>query len=394
VTTITAEQLDQLSFVGDPPVDAVVEEHARNQPGDPKDLVGSIAQHLRLPSEQRSPVIDAYLAEQPPLPTWADPNLLASGADFFTLEGFGIGAALFCASLPEAYAGARGARVLTLTAQMVTDPVRRVYETAQMIFDAMAADGLTVGTGAGYQDIRRVRLMHAAVRYLIVNGVEHTDDAETARGQGGTPPRVWYAPSGTPLNQEDLLGTLLTFTTVVFDALDRQGIGYEPADADAYLHRWCVVGELLGIQPGLLPLDLDEARALQTLIEERQQRPNLDAPLLGQHLVGALRDSVRIPGLRGLPATLIRWFCGDPIAKINGIHGSGWTALLFDPLQRLMQLFRGVQRHNKLVRVLIRHLTAAILRHFVDQGRGDRPPFTIPQELDEQVHHTERRWKL
>lgn len=394
MTTITAEQLDQLSFVGDPPADAVVEEHARHFTGDPKALVGSIAQHLELPPEQRSPAIDAYLAEQPPLPTWADPKLLASGADFFNLEGLGIGSALFCASLPEAYAGARGARVLTLTAQMVTDPVRRVYETAQMLFDSMAADGLTVGTGRGYQDIRRVRLMHAAVRHLIVNGVEHTDDAETARGQGSTPPRVWYSPGGTPLNQEDLLGTLLTFTTVVFDALDRQGIGYEPADAAAYLHRWCVVGELLGIQPGLLPLDLDEARALQTLIEERQQRPSLDAPLLGEHLVGALRESVRIPGLKGLPATLIRWYCGDPIAKINGIHGSGWTALLFDPLQRLMQWFRGVQRHNKLVRVIIRHLTAAILRDFVDQGRGTRPPFTIPQELDEQVHQTERRWRL
>ncbi len=394
MTAITAERLDELSFVGDPPADAVVEQHAREHPGDPKDLVGSIAQHLELPPEQRSPAIDAYLAEQPPLPSWAEPPLLQRGAAFFELVGLEIGSALFCASLPEAYAGARGARVLTLTAQMVTNPVRRVYETAQMIFDAMAADGLTVGTGSGYRDIRRVRLMHAAVRYLILHGVDHTDDATVARGETGVPPRVWYRPGGTPLNQEDLLGTLLTFTTIVFDALDRQGIGYEPADAAAYLHRWCVVAELLGIQPGLLPLDLDEARALRVLIRERQQRASLDAPLLGGHLVGALRATVRIPGLRELPATLIRWYCGDPIAAINGISGSGWTALLFDPFRRAMRLVGLVEQHDKMVRVLTRHLTAAILCDFMAHARGNRPPFTIPRQLDAQVRHTERRWRL
>ena len=278
---------------------------------------------------------------------------------------------------------------------MVTDPVRRGHETAQMIFDSMTPDGLTVGTGPGTRTSAGCGSCTPRCATSSSHGVEHTDDAETARGQGSTPPRVWYAPAGTPLNQEDLLGTLLTFTTVVFEALDHQGIGYQPADAAR------VPAPV--VRRRRAPRDPSRASSRSTSTRptpcRRSSRSASRSPAStrrssASHLVGALRDSVRIPGLRGLPATLIRWYCGDPIAKINGIHGSGWTALLFDPLQRLMQLFRGVQRHNKLVRVIIRHLTAAILRNFVDRGRGERPPFTIPDELDTQVHQTERRWRL
>ena len=394
--TITAAQLDQLSIEGDRPADAVIEQHAAQHPDvTPRHLVAAIGRHPGAGTAPQPSVIDAYLAEEPPLPSWRDPAQLARAAAFFELQGIEIGSTLFCASLPEAYAGARGARVLTLTAQLVTDPVRRVYETAQMIIDAMSPDGLDVGTD-GYRAIRRVRLMHAAVRYLILHGpgVERTRDAALAYGKGPRPPRRWYVPGGTPLNQEDLLGTLLSFTTAVFDALELQGVGCDRADAEAYLHRWCVVGELLGIRSDLLPLGLDEARALEALIRGRQQRPSLDAPYLAAALVGALQRSIRLPGMRSLPASLIRYYCGDTVAGINGIRRGGWTALLLGPLRRAFHLFNRVEQHHRLVANLTRHLTASFLHGFEAQDRGGRPPFQIPDRLHEQVRHAERRWRL
>jgi len=167
--------LDELSHQGDPEADAVIAAHVEATAVEPRQLLSNLARHLHLPPEQRSPPVEAYLAEQPPWPAWVDPVKLHRSADFFGQNGLLIGTALFCASLPEAYAGARGARVLTLTARLVTDTVRRVYETAQMLVDSMSRDGLVPGTGAGYEDVRRVRLMHAAVRHLILDDPRRPD---------------------------------------------------------------------------------------------------------------------------------------------------------------------------------------------------------------------------
>ena len=94
--------------------------------------------------------------------------------------------------------------------------------------------------GLGYNSIRRVRLIHAAVRHLI----EHIPD-----------PSPWKPEWGKPLNQQQLLGTLLTFTQVVFEVFERFQTPVPAAQAEAYLHSWSVVGHLLGVRPDLLPLD-------------------------------------------------------------------------------------------------------------------------------------------
>ena len=48
-------------------------------------------------------------------------------------------------------------------------------------------------------------------------------------------PRVdWDRAWGVPVNQEDLLETLLTFTEIVFEVFDRTGVVYSEDDADAF----------------------------------------------------------------------------------------------------------------------------------------------------------------
>jgi hypothetical protein len=381
--------LDRLSFVGDPMADEVVAEHvAHQQLHDPRRLVGDIAAHLVLPPERRSPPIERYFAEEPPLPSWADAALMAQGASFFDLYGLAIGSALFCASLPEAYAAARGARTLALTAQMVTDPVRRVNETAQMVFNTVAKGGLDRPAGPGYQDIRRVRLMHAAVRYLILN------DPTVAKTTSDTPGRSWDTTLGIPVNQEDLLGTLLTFTTVPFRVLQRQGLGYDDSGAAAYLHTWCVAGALLGIDPDLLPLSLDEAWELEALIKRRQHRPSADAVMLGTSLRDALARSMP-PLFRSLPASLITWYAGAHVAEIDGITHEGWTRLLVRPLRHEFERLGADERRGRLVRAITERATVRILAGFMRAARGgDRPPFTLPRELDQRVHDAPTRWRF
>ncbi len=386
---------DELSFRGDAEADAVIAAHvehvARRGDGDaaasPRALVAGIARNLNAPPEHRSGQVAAFLEKKPPLPSWADPVKLKRSADFFAEHAVLIGTGLFCASLPEAYAGARGARVLALTTRLVTDPVRRIYETAQMLFDSMVEGGLDPATGAGYASIRRVRLMHAAVRHLVLT------DPSVARG-AGLPFPSWDPERGAPINQEDLLGTLMSFTQTVFEFLDRVGDVYGDDEADAYLHAWCVVGYLLGIEKNLLPLSLDDAREITAAIRRRQYCPSDDGALLGQALVGAMRASVAWPVLRPLPASLIYWAVGPEVAAINGIRGKGPFALAFRGLTAAVRTVGNEAVHHKFLRVAFRHVGRGALGAFVRAGRTGRPPFRIPDQLSTQADAPQGGWRV
>ena len=386
----TDKKFDALAHLGDPLADGVIAEHARLvEHDDPSRLVAHIGRHLVLPEAQRSAPIREYLNQRPALPDWADPKKMASSADFFNQHGLTIGTSLFCASLPEAYAAARGARVLTLTARMVSDPVRRVYETAQFVFNSMSADGLDPETGKGYQDIRRVRLMHAAVRYLILNDptIVKTETPEAFPS--------WCPATGVPINQEDLLGTLMTFTHSVFESLDRIGAVYKPSEAESYLHAWCIAGSLLGIVPEVLPLHLEDAREITEAIRRRQTAPSEDGRVLGQALVGAMRESMPFWFLRPLPAAVVRWNVGPEVAQINGIARRSVLGGVFAGSHRIMRGFGLIAQHNKMLRVVSRHVGHAALGAFVRAGRsGTRPAFELPSHLDEVGRRAPRRWKL
>jgi ER-bound oxygenase mpaB/B'/Rubber oxygenase, catalytic domain len=379
--------LDELATQGDPPVDDVVAQHAAETKVKANDLVKNIARNPELPSEQRSPAIAEYLEQRPELPDWCQPGLLDRGASFFARYSVEIGTALFCASLPQAYAGHRGARVLSLTGKLVTDPVRRVNETTQMVVNAMARDGLTPATGKGYMDARRVRLMHAAVRYLVLHdpSVEKTDNPDAGMSS-------WNPSGGLPINQEDLLGTFLTFTTVALATLERQGLDYDPDDAEAYVHAWCVVAFLLGVRSDLLPISLDDARDLQARMFPRLQGPSQDALYLGRALNKALSDSLPWP-LRGLPGSLITFYTSPEIAAINGVR-TDWTKLAIGPLRWLMGLISQDERHDRLVKDLADHMTAAVLTKFLGANRPGREPFAMPRELQGRIDSVQKRWRL
>jgi hypothetical protein len=121
--------------------------------------------------------------------------LISQGEDVFGEFGLHLVAALFCASLPECYAVAKGAHVLVFTARMSKHPFRRIVETAQFVIDVMSPDGLGE-YGMGLRTAQKIRLMHAAIRHLCKTQAD------------------WNPDCGEPINQEDLAGTLMTFSTV------------------------------------------------------------------------------------------------------------------------------------------------------------------------------------
>jgi len=392
---ITNALLDEMSRIGDDGADQVVRDHAAsNERLVGGDLVQHLAANLQMLPGRRSPAVDKYLGDAPDLPRWVDPEKMRRSAAFFTEHPGEISSALFCASLPESYASPRGSRVLTLTGLMVDGLVRRVIETAQMILDSMTLDGLNPGgtagddlRGKGYDDIRRVRLMHAAVRHFIQNdpSVPHTAGLPA-------PDRGWSDAWGIPLNQEDLLGGLLTFSVTVFEVLDKLGVEYDPGDFDAYLHRWCVIGALIGVDERLLPLTPDQARAAAELIRSRWNRPSDD----GRLLTGALADTLQaslplmaramaapLPGhVRGLVRAVIHWFVGAELAAMLGIDNSMWSPELEAWLRSADHAASAEERRDPAVALLMSHFGHAAMHEFMQRNRfGDRPAFAMPEQL-------------
>ena len=58
--------------------------------------------------------------------------------------------------------------------------------------------------------------------------------------------------------------------------LAKLGVDFGDADLEGYLHRWKVIGSLLGVRDDVLPDDVAEAPAMAALIRYRQLGPSND----------------------------------------------------------------------------------------------------------------------
>ncbi|MBV8928759.1 MAG: DUF2236 domain-containing protein [Mycobacteriaceae bacterium] len=325
--------------------------------------------------------LKTYLTETLALPDWADMAKIKRGQELFETWGVHIAVCHFCASLPSSYAAAKGVKVLYLTARFDTDARRRVMETGQFLMDA-----LTVGSlgehGVGRRTIQRVRLMHAAVRHLI-------------QARNERQPGMWDPDWGTPINQEDLAGTLLAFSGVVLDPLRRLGVEVSPQDVDAYLHVWNVIGHLLGVREELLIRGVDDGYALFDAIRRRHFRASPEGQALTRALLELLDELTPLHKFDDTIPPLIRHLIGDETADMLGIPRTdfsdhpgrvGRVANWFGG-HVLSPIERDVPRHR-----LMSHMAHPFGRElmrgiFKLERHGERAPFNIPD-------HLARSWEL
>ena len=251
----TAAALDSLRTIGDPPADEVIcQLFQRKLVENANSLFKLLTENNHMPdkSHPAAALLNDFLEYTGLLPEFAEQSLLDRGAAFFQDHGPQILTILGAYSLPLDYAANKGVQVLIRTGRMNGSLNRRIVETAQMLTDMLQPGGFLPG-GCSIRVIQKVRLIHAAVRDLI-------------RCHDPT----WRDEYGTPINQEDMAGTLLSFSYAVIDGLQRLGLNPAAADAEAYCHCFRVAGQLLGIQAPLLPSSLDAAKELAHLIRGRQ----------------------------------------------------------------------------------------------------------------------------
>ncbi len=267
-----------------------------------------------------------------------------------------------------------------MTGRLQTDTTRRLNETGQFLMDIAAPRAMDVG-GVGIDRVIHVRLMHAAVRWMIAHdpAVTRVDDlAPPQREEDGL---VWSTSWGVPTNQEDLVGTWLTFTEVVYAAFDASGVDFNEQNVSDHMHLWRLVAHYLGIDPAIVPTTRPDAKALRERIFGRQQAPCAAGKAMTAALVAQAHD--RMPKfVWPLLPTAFRHFLGDPVSDMLDVHAANWTRHLFTVMSTFERLLtRGEERrplHARVSAFIGRHLMDGILKEI---RKGERPAFEIPTYL-------------
>jgi hypothetical protein len=88
------------------------------------------------------------------------------------------------------------------------------------------------------------------------------------------------------------------------------------------------------------------------------------------------------PGLRGMPATTLRYYVGDATADLLGVPPSDWTRVLFQPLADLTRRLSVDHLHHRLLRAVSERIGFGMLMLAVRAERyGGRPAFQVPTTL-------------
>jgi hypothetical protein len=323
--------------------------------------------------------------EPAPAPEWLDAAKLRAASRLWHDNSLACVGALYSLSLPACYLCEEGVPALYATAKLQSREYiyQRVYETLLFADDVLDEDGFHVlgdytpelylevlqdidpeggWTGAhgklartsgdaaapglaarvetearkrrkrflwgrGFLAARKVRFLHASIRFMLLHPDKLPHRPAEAHGESGgktrrpadqrdylqqhwnrRPVRDERSRDNPPINQEQLAMVLLTFGYMIPLGLERWGCRISRPDKDAFLHHWKVVGHVMGIREDLMTDDWDEAKVLLDTVLARQAYPSDAAKLMTTTLMDVLRDFLpHLPaGLRQrLPAHLI-----------------------------------------------------------------------------------------
>jgi hypothetical protein len=173
-------------------------------------------------------------------PPWLEKNALRLGKLVFLRYWSTASMALLYYSLIGGFSSPKISKVLDSTGYLTRstrETWRRLLETLQMIVDVICEDDTTLEIGGkGWISVLKIRFLHSKVRLHLMNGQK----------SGDIP---WdYVTYGIPINQEDLLGTLMSFSINITNCIQDFGAPITQHEIYCYLHLWRYIGYLIGVK--------------------------------------------------------------------------------------------------------------------------------------------------
>ncbi len=295
--------LDQKRQLGDPQADDFIR-YVFSDPVKKQQLqqwIGgqSSARHFKL-LQNTFPGF-AFIDKAVDLPAWSQPRLMKTGSVFYARHSETIMSLLGLLSLPYCYNAANGAMVLYLSELIRKQTTKRLYDTAVFVWEVMGPDAFGKD-GNAYEEILKVRIMHAAVRYYTLQSGQWNDS--------------W----GLPINQEDMAGTNLSFSLIVIRGLRMLGYSVSQDDQAAFMHIWAVVGYLSGLDEDLIPENSKMAQQLDTIIKRRQFSVSSHGQELTRSLTAHILSVNKSKATANDILGLMRYLLGKEIADMLAIN--------------------------------------------------------------------------
>jgi hypothetical protein len=294
-------EMDRLRAIQDPLADQLVS-RLMQQP----ELINLINSWTEIPTQLDSSFPQEFLdffnfyLTQSHIPA----EVLVKGQKLFDEKGDLYLAMLGFYSLPYAYAFGDGAEVLVRSKRILSDIGRRLGETGSFVLDIFEP-GAFLSKKKAFLTCANVRLIHAFSRFFIDKYASDWDDS-----------------FGKPINQEDLIGTNLSFSLIVVRGWKKMGFEVRTAEVDTLMSYWKWVGKMMGIQEEYWPDNAKEAFELEKLIRKRHLKSSDAGRQLIQALIGYYRKTIPDALISAQLEPILNFFLGKEASKALGIHSS------------------------------------------------------------------------
>lgn len=202
------------------------------------------------------------------IPAWVDYEQLDRGAAFFMSTHAIGGVVLGAKSLIRGYTSPAGNKPLVLSGRLEKGVNRRLAETSKFVHDVCKRGNMQPGAD-GIVAAVKVRIIHAKVRQMIGEKCDWDDD--------------W----GAPINQHDMLATVLLFSLTLLQGLETLGLHPTAQESEDFTALWRYIGYLLGVDLELLPATRAEAERYDEFIALTQGPPDDDARALTKIFLAA-----------------------------------------------------------------------------------------------------------
>lgn len=287
----------------DPLADACVEAFAALAPGRGFAMLEEALKRGIDAVPDAPPALKALFAEIDRVPAWVEWAQIDRGGELLLRSGPFGAMVLGFRSLVLAYAAPGGNKPLVLSGRLTDQAGRRLAETGRFVH-LVSLPGNLKRFGEGFAITVKVRVMHAQVRRLL-------------RRSGRWRSEAW----GEPVNQHDMVGTILVFSLAMVDGLRALGFRMTDDEIDAYVQLWRYVAHVMGVHPELNFASEREGRRLGDVIAAFQGPADDDArALVAALFTSGLGDpqnraeAMFLRGYRRVVMGLSRGLVGDDVA--------------------------------------------------------------------------------
>jgi ER-bound oxygenase mpaB/B'/Rubber oxygenase, catalytic domain len=309
------------------------------------------------------------------LPAGVDLERVRRGEAVYMRHAFTGALVLLAKSLPEGYQAPCLTEILMISRDLVRSPYDRLLGVLQMLVRVCSIHGFQPA-GAVVLTAQKMRLLHAGVRTLVPRHRPRYEEHY-----------------GVPVNHEDMLATLIAFSYLVVDGLQRLEVGLTDDEAEDYYYLWQVFARMVGIHPvdepdstAYIPQNLAEAAEFYASYARRhyaEAPQNPSGVTLADDNLKMLQSMIPKPlavlGLHAMPQ-IYMW-------DLMGAEACGRLGILPVPGHKVLKglLLTAVHLEQRIADHLpakpVEAFSQMVFQGLIDQQYGGQVEFLIPDDL-------------